>query len=62
MYQHLALKFHDLLPKSKPLDSWTTDMANQILTVLNHLRRIKNSEVRFAQAAHSLTEKDRAEL
>ena len=38
----------------KPVDRWASDIAERMMCLLTHMRRIANSPVRFQQASSSL--------
>jgi hypothetical protein len=57
-----ALEFEGLWPKSKPLDRWAASVAERIFCLLNHLRRIKWSPVRWKQCVKNLDNEDKKTL
>ncbi len=60
--KELGQKFSGLVPEKKTVDTWADKMAERIMVVMNHLRRLKNSEVRMRQAAKKLDEKHTEQL
>jgi hypothetical protein len=58
-----ALEFPGLWPRSKkPLDRWAAAIAERIFCLLNHLRRIKWSPVRWQQCVKNLDNEDKEML
>ena len=50
-----ALKYEGLWPKNdKPLDRWASAIAERIFLLLNHVRRLKFSPIRWRQCIKSL--------
>lgn len=55
---NLAMEVEGLWPGKVPVDRWASRLSERILCISNHLRRLKNSTVRFRQAVSNLTDQD----
>jgi len=49
---------YDHKTSRKPVDRWASDVAERMMCVLTHVRRVANSPVRFQQATSNLTTAD----
>jgi hypothetical protein len=51
-------KFSGLVSEKLTVEAWADKMAERIMVIMNHLRRLKNSEVRLRQALKKLDQKN----